>query len=217
MGPHLFLHRLPNFTISTTMKDDEDDDYMTIWLDWPIHSKYFSVHNLKSFESLLSVYPDAHFKILLRLPNEQNTDSSMNPYKKADNYHLSSSHFIKYQRSTYDIEIVRVGKMEKGHTSHIARKYWSKWVTVCCTSTSKYVTNDENVQNQDLPYHVLTFIRLSKIWRKGGIFSDFSFFFLGPLDRPLITQVKERNIIILFLPFICLFFLFICLLILQCW
>ena len=91
--------------------------------------------------------------------------------------------------------------MEKGHTSHIARKYWSKWVTVCCTSTSTYEIDDENVHNQDLPYHVLTFIRLSKIWRKGGIFSDFSFFFLGPLDRPLITQVRRRNTIILFIIF----------------
>jgi hypothetical protein len=40
------------------------------------------------------------------------------------------------------------------------------------------------------PYHVLNFIRLRKLWRTGGIFSDFSFFFLGAMDSSAISQVN---------------------------
>ena len=180
-------NRLPNFTMSNILKDDEDD-FITIWLDWPSAPSLFSVHNLKAFESLLSVYPTAHYRILLPAPDKDklNIMPNINPYKtKIDNY-LSPIHFMKYQKRMYDVEFVHVGKMEKGHTSHIARNYWLKWVSICCTYES------DNSNERILPYHVLTFIRLSKMWKNGGIFSDFSFFFLGPTDVPMVTQVKRR-------------------------
>ena len=184
--PQLLPHKLPNFTIDNIMKDD-DADFITIWLDWPVNSFLFSVHNLKTFESLLSVYPTAHYKILIPAPILENEILTLNPYKMKENHFLSQNHFMKYQKRKYNIEYVRVGKMEKGHTAHIARNYWLKWVSICCTSESK------NENGRTLPYHVLTFIRLSKMWRYGGIFSDFSFFFLGPTDSPMITQVKNDH------------------------
>ena len=38
------------------------------------------------------------------------------------------------------------------------------------------------------PYHVLTYIRLHKLYRRGGIFTDFTFMFLGPLEPPDVIQ-----------------------------
>lgn len=94
--------------------------------------------------------------------------------------------------------------MEKGHTSHIAQNYWSKWMKII-----NYNDYDESRGNNDdsyndnnnsyyskkniLPYHVLNFIRISKLWRKGGIFTDFSFIFLGPLEPPVVMQGFYMN------------------------
>ena len=173
-------HKLRNFTSNIIVKDDEDD-VMTIWLDWPLKIHLFSIYNIRAFESLLTVYPSVHYKVLLPSPINNN-NNNINPYKKTKNYYLSESHFFKYKKKGYDVQIERTGKMKKGHTSHIAKHYWSKWVKIFCTY------NSEN--ERTVPYHVLTFIRLSKLWRRGGIFSDFSFFFLSPTDAPLITQVS---------------------------
>lgn len=180
-------HILPKFALNSIAIDDEDEG-VNIWLDWPTDAILFSVHNLKVFESLLSVYPEAHFKILLAAPENKENESEniYNPYNIKTHNLLSKIHFIKYQRLDYDIEIVQVGEMHGGHTSHIAQNYWTKWGAKCCSEKS---ANFEIERTQ--PYHVLTFIRLSKLWRKGGIFSDFSFFFLGPTDAPVAAQVKK--------------------------
>ena len=41
------------------------------------------------------------------------------------------------------------------------------------------------------PYHVHTYVRLSNLWANGGIFSDFSFFFLGTLTKNVIKYVSS--------------------------
>ena len=74
--------------------------------------------------------------------------------------------------------------METGYASHIGQKYWAKYVSKCCDEQSTSLD-----LNEILPYHVLTYIRLSQMWRKGGIFSDFSFFLFAPIDVPSIYQV----------------------------
>lgn len=173
---------LPDYT--TPLTRDDDDEGVNIYFDWPVFGIYFSAHNIQTFESFLSVYPQAQFKILL--PTPKNTNIVYNPYTKNSDFLLSESHFIKYQRRNYNIQIINVGKMNFGNTLHKGQKYWAKHVSKCCDEQSTSLEI-----NKIQPYHVLTFIRLSQMWRKGGIFSDFSFFLLAPIDAPTIYQVRK--------------------------
>ena len=75
--------------------------------------------------------------------------------------------------------------MNSGRELHMGQKYWAKYVSKCCDEQSPTLEIDK-IQ----PYHVLTYIRLSQMWRKGGIFSDFSFFLLAPIDITTINQVR---------------------------
>lgn len=177
---------LPDYTVPTTR--DDDDDGINIFFDWPVEGSFFSSHNIQTFESFLSVYPKGQFKILIPSPKDS-INKIYNPYTIDRNILLSESHFIKYQRRNYDIQIVKVGKMETGYASHIGQKYWSKYVSKCCDEQSTSLN-----LNEILPYHVLTYIRLSQMWRKGGIFSDFSFFLFAPIDVPTIYQVRSNTI-----------------------
>lgn len=171
---------LPDYT--TPLTRDDDDEGVNIYFDWPVFGIHFSAHNIQTFESFLSVYPQAQFKILL--PTPKITNNVYNPYTKNSNILLSESHFIKYQRRNYNIQIINAGKMNFGHTLHMGQKYWAKYVSMCCDEKSTTLEI-----NKVQPYHVLTYIRLSQMWRKGGIFSDFSFFLLAPIDAPTIYQV----------------------------
>ena len=45
------------------------------------------------------------------------------------------------------------------------------------------------------PYHLLIYVRLNHLWDTGGLFSDFSFFFLGRLSNDVVQQVRSTSII----------------------
>jgi hypothetical protein len=74
---------------------------------------------------------------------------------------------------------------QKSLVSAVAMPYRDKWLNICCGSCNAPCRAADHVQ----PYHLLTYIRLSSLYLKGGIFSDFSFFFLGPISAPLVAQV----------------------------
>ena len=176
------LRTLPRFNLANisapTIKDDE---YVQprIYFDWPVEDYRFGYENYKSLESLFTVYPNAVYRFLLPAPTE-----TFNHQRKLGNL-LSLHTFQKYQKRGYDIDMFAVGKLDReGQASRIGRDYWSKWVSRCCLHCTKHCQRTDRTQ----PYHVLTFIRLIKLWRSGGIFTDLSFFFLGPLDSPLINQ-----------------------------
>ena len=90
-------------------------------------------------------------------------------------------HFIKYKRKGYDIEVFPVAMIKSAEN---AKTYADKWIKKCCHRCDQKCRNSDHVQ----PYHLLNFIRLSKLYRRGGIFTDFTFFFLGPLEPPEIMQ-----------------------------
>lgn len=153
-----------------------------IILDWPIDDRLFTIDNFKSLESLLSVYPDASLKVLLA--------SGVDAYLHKTGNLLPVTFFDKYKKRNYDLSIDPVGTMNgfQAKISHGA-KYWGYWKELCCKKCNKACRTSDHTQ----PFHVLTFIRLTKLLMSGGLFSDFSFLFLGPLDDSMIQQGYYSN------------------------
>ena len=177
------LRTLPRFHVANSSANEaiRDDEYVKprIYVDWPVEDYRLGYENFKSLESLLTAYPNAVYRFLLPAPTE-----TFHHQRKLGNL-LSLYSFEKYRKRGYDIDMCAVGKLDReGQASRIGRDYWSKWVSRCCLHCTKHCQRTDRTQ----PYHVLTFIRLIKLWRSGGIFTDLSFFFLGPLDSPLINQ-----------------------------
>ena len=169
-----------NISANEAFKDYEYVPQPRIYFDWPVEDYRFGYENYKSFESLLTEYPNAVYRFLLPAPTE-----TFNHQRNKLGNLLSLHTFQKYQKRGYDIDMLAVGKLDReGQASRIGRDYWSKWVSRCCLHCTKHCQRTDRTQ----PYHVLTFIRLIKLWRSGGVFTDLSFFFLGPLDSPLINQ-----------------------------
>jgi hypothetical protein len=110
--------------------------------------------------------------------------SSRDAYTHKAGNLLSINHFFKYKRKGYNIAVHAVHKMEDKDIDLGGAGYWKKYQEKCCTKCDPKCRRGDNVQ----PYHLSTYIRLVKLWKKGGVFSDFSFFFLGAIDSPLVYQ-----------------------------
>jgi hypothetical protein len=151
-----------------------------IFFDWPVTVSLFTLVNYKALESVMNVYgADINYRVLLPAPVIGGSQRFSNQ--------LSLNQFRKYERRGYDIQVEAVGQMDDiGYPSTVARDYWSKWSARCCLHCGRKCRNTDRTQ----PFHVHMFIRLSKLWQYGGLFTDFSFFFVGPLDAPMITQVR---------------------------
>lgn len=159
--------------------DNIDNEEYLIIMDFPVDDRLFTIENYFALESLLTLYPNATFKILLAAPLFAYTEKTGNL--------LSVNQFIKYRKRSYDIDVVPVGRqiILRKYLGSIGKLYWKKWEK-CCDSHN---IEDRNInEDQIQPYHVLTFIRLTNLWNKGGIFTDFSFFFIGILDHTFIDQ-----------------------------
>lgn len=171
---------------SSSGQDDEQEDRTFIFLDWSLHDELFTIENYKVLESMLHVYPSAYFRVILMIPSYQNPISGDITNLKLKTS-LSTRQFIKYKKLNYDIEVVTVGKMNKGYLSQIGKDYWQTWMLRCCHQT--LITEESHL----LPYHVLNYVRLHRLWRRGGIFTDFSFFFLGPISKDAVKQGYYMN------------------------
>lgn len=172
-------HKLPHFSIasdsskngSTTVMVDDIVTTTQSWIlmDWPVDDRLFTQENYRTLESVLSHYPSATIRILLPAPSDSQG-------QKLGGL-LSTNHFIKYRKLGYDISIVTAGdKKRPSGPETVGKKYSDKWVTSCCGASVKKST--DHLQ----PYHLLNYLRLSYLWRRGGVFTDFSFFTLGSLD-----------------------------------
>lgn len=151
-----------------------------IMMDWPVDDRLFTVENYKALESVMSAYPTGIFRVMLMAPNDAYVHKTGNQ--------LSVMHFIKYKRKGYDIEAFPVGSMAGGQLRY-GEEYRQRWMLQCCHRCNAKCRISDHVQ----PYHLLTFVRLLKLWRRGGIFTDFTFLFLGPLEPPEITQGYYMN------------------------
>ena len=166
------IKTLPQF--SGISNDDEEG--RKIFMDWPVDDKQFTLDNYKALESILTVFPNAMIRVLLA--------SSRDAYTHKAGNLLSINHFFKYKRKGYNIAVHAVHKMEDKDIDLGGAGYWKKYQEKCCTKCDPKCRRGDNVQ----PYHLSTYIRLVKLWKKGGVFSDFSFFFLGAIDSPLVYQ-----------------------------
>jgi len=144
-------HALPRFSLNDTFRDDEADQSI-VYLDFPADDRFFTLDNYRALESVLSVYPSAVVRCLLPAPPDAFVIKIGNQ--------LSVNHFSKYKRRGYDIEVVPVGLMNKGYTAQFGKRYWTKWAEECCSKcTSVKCRSSDRVQ----PYHLHTYIRLSKV------------------------------------------------------
>lgn len=179
ISKEIMSQSLPTFALNETVHDDGDES-IYIYMDWPVDDRLFTTENYKALESILTIYPTGIVRCLLPSPNDSF-------YHKTGNL-LSYKQFSKYQKRGYDIDIFPVGnlknKQSNGHLSLLGKSYWSRWSEKCCNGCNTICRKSDHTQ----PYHLLTFIRLTKLYPKGGIFTDFSFFFLGPFEPALVSQ-----------------------------
>jgi hypothetical protein len=168
-------HELPIQVLPTFTNDRffENGRGYNILLDWPYDDHRFSHIHYKALESMLQIFPEASIRCILPTP--------MDAYAMKINASLSIAQFTKYKKLGYNIEASPVGRMDRGYLSQIGKEYWQRHMHQCCNRVEERLSTD-------LPYHLLIYIRLHKLWRKGGIFMDFSFFFLGPLDKSIVRQ-----------------------------
>ena len=68
-------------------------------------------------------------------------------------------------------------------------RYAQRHLTACCGACVGKCPLADHLQ----PFHLLMYIRLTFLYLHGGVFSDLSFLFLGPLDRALATQGYYLN------------------------
>ena len=175
-------HKIPTFPPfnSSVTLGNKSADSMFVYLDWPVDDRLFTVDNYKALESLLNIYPTATFRCLLATSRDAYTHKIGNA--------LSFKQFAKYKKRHYNINAVPLNTKQKSRTTSLGEKYREKWYEKCCGACNATCRQTaDHIQ----PYHLLNYIRLTHLWQNGGIFSDFSFFFLGPLTNFEVQQVSS--------------------------
>ena len=167
------LHKAEPWTSEITQSEGGNE--LWIYLDWPYDDRTFTAENYRSLETFLNIYPKALFRILLTAPYDA--------YVHKIGNQLSTTHFTKYQRRGYDIAVVPVAMMPNLRPQ-IAMEYRDKWLRICCRRCNGRCRNSDHV----MPFHLLMYIRLVKLFRMGGIFSDFTWLLHGHLQGARIMQ-----------------------------
>ncbi len=170
--------RLPKFPSYNASTSTNKSDAMFIYLDWPVDDRLFTIDNYKALESLLNVYPTATFRCLLATSRDAFTHKVGNA--------LSFTQFSKYKKRRYNINTMPLNTKQKSRTTSLGEKYREKWFEKCCGACNATCRATDHTQ----PYHLLNYIRLTHLWQNGGIFSDFSYFFLGPITSAEVKQVQ---------------------------
>ncbi len=143
-----------------------------IFLDWSHDDRLFTAENYKALESLLNVYPKSTYRVILPTPNDAYVHKIGNS--------LSITHFSKYQRRGYNLEIFPVATL-KSPNIEPGQAYWDKWSSICCKKCNARCRISDHVQ----PLHLMVYIRLRKLFKKGGISSDFTYLFLDHIQHPI--------------------------------
>jgi hypothetical protein len=118
---------LPITPIPTLGYDNIDNEEYSIIMDFPVDDRLFTIENYLALESILTLYPNATFKILLAAP--------LFAYTKKTGNLLSVNQFIKYRKRMYDIDVVPIGRqiVLRKYLGTVGRSYWKKWEK-CCDS-----------------------------------------------------------------------------------
>lgn len=89
-------------------------------------------------------------------------------------------------------------------SSPSSNAYLSRYLVKCCENCLIYcyenqyqplMMDEEEILNplafQPVPYHLIAYLHFALLLRTGGIFTDFSFYFINPLEKTQINQVKQ--------------------------
>jgi hypothetical protein len=124
---------------------------------------------------------------------------------------------LKYEKRGFNIEIKFTGDEEMINEAELtyfnSSSYFSMWKNIYFPNISFNMKKTEKTEKKTdplfstdfdfayaeevVPYHVFNFFRLLKLFKYGGIFSDFSFIFLGPLFSSSVSS-KFKEVIHLY-------------------
>lgn len=190
------IQSIPIFDQNMSLSSGSSSGISYVYLDWPLDDRLFTLENFKSLETILTHYQKAVVRVYIAAPYDA--------YVHKIGSHLSVTHFQKYKKLGYDIDVIPVAKLDRSDKINIGKAYWANVSSTCCDRCGVQC----RTALASPPYHLLTFIRLQKLLKTGGIFSDFSYFFLGAFSYPSFVQV---GCLFFFLLRFLVFFLIICL------
>jgi hypothetical protein len=127
-------------------------------------------------------------------------------------FHEKELNFLLEERDANEIEDNLNGNGRSNPFLQTSKDYLAKYIQKCCENChilcfeNKAYHENENRDNsndlsfQQVPYHLISYLHFLLLYRTGGIYTDFSFYFTNPLEKALVHQVKSIlcNFIILF-------------------
>eukprot|EP01038_Epipyxis_sp_PR26KG_P007926 gene7926-10759_t len=166
-----------NKTNDNELADNED----WIFLDWPADDKIFTLENYKALESMLTAYPRGIIRCIIV--------AALDAYTHKAGNSLSVMQFSKYSKLRYNLQVIVTGKIHDDQVP-FGVDYRDRWMRKCCEScNTRMCRENDHVQ----PFHLLNFVRLSKLYARGGISSDFSFFFLSQISPNIVKHGYFMN------------------------
>ena len=173
---------------------NKSTDKIFIFMDWMADNRLFTIDNYKALESILSVYPHAYIRILStnwcglsHLLHHIHANIELCQYDS-----LFENQFLKYRKLGYNIKLVRSSVIGSLLDKHGGRNYTRFLYESVGVKASLELDEQSQASAGIMPYHLITYARILSLYSHGGIFSDFSFFFVGPLQSSI--GMHEVNI-----------------------
>lgn len=144
---------------------------VNIFLDWIHERRMFTIDNYRVLESVLSVYPNSIVRSYIYCPSYHIANGSF--HRDCSGKGLSRNQFVKYQKRGYNIETIPID--------------FNNILDILSLNYSSYllhsIHNESSLAAAALPWpnHLLFYSRIRRLYLEGGIYSDFSFFFLGTI------------------------------------
>lgn len=144
--------------------------------NWRYDARLFSIYNYKVLESVLAQYPAA--RVVVHHPTVVDTCDAP----------LSAFQFSKYKKMGYDITFSSVDDESYRLRSAYGGAFWTRWMQAGCViencSSPIPAALLDKIQKglTRQPYFAEIYQHIAGLWKTGGIYNDFSFYFLGHLE-----------------------------------
>ena len=179
---HAYAGRSQHYSGRNIEIYNRSTDKIFIFMDWMAENRLFTIDNYKAMESVLSVYPDAYIRILSThcggLSHDALTSADACQYDS-----LYENQFLKYRKVGYNIKLVRSSVVHSLLEKNAGQNY-TRFLHESVTSRMNLHLGEQSQASTAVitPYHFIMYARILSLYSHGGLFSDFSFFFLGPLQ-----------------------------------
>lgn len=146
-----------------------------LYFSWGHDARQFSIYNYKVLESMLMHYPTA--KVLLH----------SSPVVAECDVPLSANHFVKYSKMGFDIEHLPHDQPYRLRSEY-GGEFWDRWtldgcLTANCTQPLPRALLQQLREGKlRQPYFAEIYQHIAHLWKTGGIYNDFSYFFLGHIE-----------------------------------